>query len=1207
MIIMICKKHEWVENGSGSWICNKCGRDRLFTSGSGIKDPIALPIGESFETKINVKETLKRISEDLYKSSGSAVRELHVNALSHGCLPILRIMEQEEGFDYETCKDLPRVEITLNPNERSLIIHDINGTGMSRYVIDEALTSLGTSDNVDRTRTGMFGMGVFAYRKLSRSIKIDTWSRETNEKLTILNRDSIQWTIIKDEMGNIIPPNMSSSQDKESTEETFGTRLTMTLKDNVNMKDLVDTIKVTGKYWPVETILRVTHDINEIIDKAESDSDDFLSTYKHSEIKNERRGRYDPYENRNIPEENDLKLVGAGFYQIGRSGLRDDLIEGATKANGGEWTESAIDEASAWVTFDTDDYEFHGLIFKGLNYYFKNHNVNRSLLANVPIGLSEDAIKYIPEGIGVWIINVKNEGKYRPVGSRDQLDDDSCIKLGKQLRKDFKRFYNEIGSIVSDVREDAAKEFEGLDADDPRKEEVSKWMFDAVKALHAKKKNLHRFVEIGNDTCYITKTGEYSHNTITTANEYFGDDLEHFMNAIMTPVNARIGNNSHELDTHLGHALVDHDNIFLQSNNNYEQRDKITTHLNNIEDIHTDQPAKTMESIADTACPIFVTKNKRTSHEQKGWLEDFGLFVSTKYCKDNKLGKPKSKGLVGVPEEIVAWFNGSGGGYYSTIDHSRVRTADHIDNENLVRLKTGTKILQAISKNMGRYNICQARWMFVKTNKKLDAYLTGTQTEEDWLKHIGNRKIWVIHNDDFIETSIKDIKDTYEDRFNEDWPKRTNDSLGSSYSSNQTVKGLIWNDAEWWESVRKYFTNNNFLNRYDGNNKDDEWEPMERVVKYGSSKALGEYDLSLETVKTSLAMNGDDSPIIAKGWQDKFVILASRSQLADLYLYWNITELPLGYGEGNTPNDVDMTFDTTDFVLYNDIYGQQYSSFSGHEALVVLLQNKDLTESTNAIENFSLDDEQRNSLPLVNETTKIVLDEVFGHINETYSHELSDEVITINSYLLKNHMSLYNENKIPYDLAARITQRSLDKLEGRNYYEKFLTSMKSMIDLYNAEDPHSHTSGVWEEALQKVQGQFTTDSRVWSHDEDHWQFTDSNYNVDRVESMLAYIKSIQINDKKTAQSFMYSQIKPMYGKNITVNDWTKKDDEINIAFSYRNAGQLDFTDLEHNLLKLPFNSRCYIKTIMSDNDDLVLKGEYILPRMYHDEGGVRRR
>ena len=88
---------------------------------------------------------------------------------------------------------------------------------------------------------------------------------------------------------------------------------------------------------------------------------------------------------------------------------------------------------------------------------------------------------------------------------------------------------------------------------------------------------------------------------------------------------------------------------------------------------------------------------------------------------------------------------------------------------------------------------------------------------------------------------------------------------------------------------------------------------------------------------------------------------------------------------------------------------------------------------------------------------------------------------------------------------------------------------------------------------------------------------------------------------------MYSQIKPMYGKNITVNDWTKKDDEINIAFSYRNAGQLDFTDLEHNLLKLPFNSRCYIKTIMSDNDDLVLKGEYILPRMYHDEGGVRRR
>ena len=89
---MICKKHEWVENGSGSWICNKCGRDRLFTSGSGIKDPIDLPIGESFETKINVKETLKRISEDLYKSSGSAVRALIFSRVPSSTFSIFSLM-----------------------------------------------------------------------------------------------------------------------------------------------------------------------------------------------------------------------------------------------------------------------------------------------------------------------------------------------------------------------------------------------------------------------------------------------------------------------------------------------------------------------------------------------------------------------------------------------------------------------------------------------------------------------------------------------------------------------------------------------------------------------------------------------------------------------------------------------------------------------------------------------------------------------------------------------------------------------------------------------------------------------------------------------------------------------------------------------------------------------------------------------------------
>ena len=77
---MVCKKHEWIKNPNPKgledvWICKNCGRDRLFSAGFA-KAPKDLTQTISFDTKVNARQVIQRIGEDLYKSVGSAVLKL---------------------------------------------------------------------------------------------------------------------------------------------------------------------------------------------------------------------------------------------------------------------------------------------------------------------------------------------------------------------------------------------------------------------------------------------------------------------------------------------------------------------------------------------------------------------------------------------------------------------------------------------------------------------------------------------------------------------------------------------------------------------------------------------------------------------------------------------------------------------------------------------------------------------------------------------------------------------------------------------------------------------------------------------------------------------------------------------------------------------------------------------------------------------------
>ena len=1099
---MVCKKHEWIKNPNPKgledvWICKNCGRDRLFSAGFA-KPPKDLDQTLSFDTKLNAMQVIQRIGEDLYKSVGSAVRELYVNALSHGCLPCLQLLEQQEGFDYDKCTELPKVEVTLDPQVRKLIIHDINGTGMSKYVIESALTSIGDSDNVDRSRGGMFGMGVFAFMKLTNILHLDTWSRETNERFSMICRDGMKWDVELDENDNPVIPDMYSEQNPDlKGKSTYGTKLTMVLKETVNMNDIVDTINAVGKYWSVETTLWVVNELNAKIDVAESDSKSYLSKIKARDIRYVREWEMDDDDDDEEERWNTRKpIVKQGFTTIGRSHLRSDLIK--SFEYGDKWSKDAMDESCAWVTFDNDDYEFHGAIFKTLDTTRHIKPQGKALLVNVPIALNDEAIRYIPKGITGWIINIKDEGKYRPVGSRDQLNDESCIKLAERLKKDFKAFYKEIGEIVNEVRsggelfsdyetEPTVMQVEG------KKDTVDihcNWMLNAVKALHAKQKNLHKFIEIGDTECGNVED-DYNHRT--TEDVYFHrDNLEHISKALHMPIKARItkGKSEYTCDTIISNVLCDTDNIFKQGNNNEDQRKKITTHLGHTKGGEFDYVNKVVHSIATGGCSIFIVKRFKMAEadEWGDWWEDFGLVSATEYVKEHKLNKKMQKTSPTIPQEIVCWRVGYGANRFES---DRMNTEQQASNGNLVRLKTTTSRMSQISRNngilQGQYG---SRWSFTKTSKKLDDYLVGTLSEEEWLTKIGKRKIWIGNLTKggaytLVQTDVASFKDEYR--------KLTGKNIKSvsipedhwNDMPEQKVHAIYWDDQKWWKLIRQTVTqvrgdDYSLDTRYDESRKTNhKVEQLWRRIEYNRKDvAPGTYDTPQFMVDRMI----DRSERQIRDDDYLPTVFGSTSELSDLYWYWNM-KVDYGYLDINFES---FTPNAKMFELFDEDKGY-YDENLKYNLDILLKTNPDAALIRAMIMRYN---PAKANQEMEDDLVKSVFDGVFEIIEkfENYrdNNDQFDQLVSINHFLENNDRSLYCTDgwrnlDIENSWFSTLLGMSLDKRSNQfeqNYYEKFIKMIKPLTVLSNMD---SYTTDIDDSKLDEdEQAEAEKKAPIWS-------------------------------------------------------------------------------------------------------------------------------
>jgi len=205
---------------------------------------------DDFETKLDEKVIFQRVAKELYKYPTSAIRELLVNAIGHGAKKANVHYGKDNGA---------YVEIKLHPHEKSLVITDVRGMGMTHQQIKSLMSYVGRSGNMDSETAGQFGMGYFSHLKIADSCIIQTKVREPYEyqgnmitSMSYLNNKGWQWQRI-------------NKNDEDIDLEEPGTSISLTLNNDITINDVINTIRSVAKYSDIVVKLILGDDYGRLV------------------------------------------------------------------------------------------------------------------------------------------------------------------------------------------------------------------------------------------------------------------------------------------------------------------------------------------------------------------------------------------------------------------------------------------------------------------------------------------------------------------------------------------------------------------------------------------------------------------------------------------------------------------------------------------------------------------------------------------------------------------------------------------------------------------------------------------------------------------------------------------------------------------------------------------------------------------------------
>jgi hypothetical protein len=332
--------------------------------------PSKLP--DVVKVRLKASAVAQQVAVALYSSPSAGFREIYSNECRAA-----RIACQRFGAN-------PRIEVTVNPNERTLTVQGLDSLGITSEVFVEVLRYMGRTTNDQAGEVGQFGWGFFAVFTLTDELRLETYAHETKERYGVTAENAAGFKPLPDEEVSI---------------SEYGTKITLKVKQQIHLDDLVKWIEHYCSYSDIETYLTITAD-----------------------IKDEKWPQYDWVQRE------------AGRSRLDGS-FKDQLLNSIAQESWKPVYEVEIDKPT---------YYFYGAIADDEEHARTSNDKADLLLLRVPIK-SEDLKGFEPPLTG-WVLNVKDERRYPPTPDRDRFKEGAIKPITEEIQsilhakfsKDFK-------------------------------------------------------------------------------------------------------------------------------------------------------------------------------------------------------------------------------------------------------------------------------------------------------------------------------------------------------------------------------------------------------------------------------------------------------------------------------------------------------------------------------------------------------------------------------------------------------------------------------------------------------------------------------------------------------------------------------------------------------------------------------------------------
>ncbi len=337
---------------------------------------------------------IQRVSHDLYASPKSGFRELYENE-ARACRAA-----KENGSN-------PRIEITVSPSNRKLVIHGIDSMGISQQVFIELYRYLGRSDNWSGREVGQYGLGKASYVTLSDTMLLETYSREDGTRYAVVGKSAKGYSL--------------APEPKDLDE--YGTRLTMILRDDVDIGSLHEYIVECTRFSGIETYLNLEDDL----------TDEFGGS----------------------------KIRDAGRYRLGPESF-DEYLEKQVKKES-----YYVEKLVRYIPIKVEDEDFslygayiikHG--YSGDSAVESGRLASDVFLLGVPVEARSIRLPF-----SGWVLNLLDERKYQPTADRERLQEESESALMEKVEPKLREalsFLN-IESINEYLNSDYKELYHGFD------------------------------------------------------------------------------------------------------------------------------------------------------------------------------------------------------------------------------------------------------------------------------------------------------------------------------------------------------------------------------------------------------------------------------------------------------------------------------------------------------------------------------------------------------------------------------------------------------------------------------------------------------------------------------------------------------------------------------------------------------------------------